>query len=123
MTLLTSLQLTEPAFTHVVVSDSRTGFVHGIWPLATLDDWSNIDTYQADQKVTLASAGDVVYRLGPNIIATRVADPAFDETDFEGFGVFEVDSKTNPTNVRERPDAVREEPAESDPGGKYTYTT
>jgi hypothetical protein len=61
----------------------------------------------ADGFVDTSSAGHVVDAMGATTRCVALDTPAFDDTDFPGYGAFEVDDAATPTDVQERSDGDR----------------
>lgn len=109
--------------THLVIYDTSKA-VHLIADIATVGTWDNSGTYLADEFIDTATAGHIVEQAGSTLRCVALDSPTFDNTDFSGYGVLEVDDVTTPTDTLERVDSARTEEG----GGKngdlpdYTFT-
>ena len=97
--------------THLVLYDKTTGYVHGIFDLAVVGAVQNAGTWEADDEIECATG--VIARgfsgVASNLGVWEATDPTYDDADFPGYGVFEVDNAVTPTDLQERTDAGRDE--------------
>lgn len=112
--------------THVALFNASTGYIYGIWDVATHGALSNSGTWTTDGYLSFATTGKQAQGFEDKdalgVIDTSAMDiveldtPTFSNADYDKGGVFQVDSTVTPTDVEERTDGDRRE------DGDYTYS-
>lgn len=112
--------------THVALFNATTGYIYGIWDVATHGALSNSGTWTTDGYLNFATTGkqaqgfedkDLLGTVDTSAMDIVELDtPTLDNSDWEKGGVLQVNDTTTPTDTEERTDGDRYE------GDDYTYS-